>query len=387
MNSITALKKALLISLSCIALAGCSKKENDTPPSPAEDLVELKPVQKNHVWYYFNGSDFAQTDLPQHTPEVMERPWTESTRIASAASAPTGESKAYALVNRLGMLSFNGNEVKLHTDASIFSGVTADSLVFSEGKPVFYLYRSSFFNTDFENSVSAAVQPSRPFLVEFDSAANLFFPLVSYANLKLDDDQQIAGYFWDGKTWACSAKKTVDRRVEFSYFYWEPNAPITSLSPALSSSANFTFKSSTEEEYRTLNMPRLFNSAPEDLKDLVSSIPSEFSFSVVWKNSEGTSPVQYFQQGSGGVPLNANASSSEKYVAAVFADGTTYIQTRGEEEKNAAFRLPLLPAGYVYGDFAISGDTMYVAWEQSSFYKTGRTGFLQVQLAAVLSQF
>ena len=134
-------------------------------------------------------------------------------------------------------------------------------------------------------------------------------------------------------------------------------------------------------------MPRLFNSAPEDLKDLVSSIPSEFSFSVVWKNSEGTSPVQYFQQGSGGVPLNANASSSEKYVAAVFADGTTYIQTRGEEEKNAAFRLPLLPAGYVYGDFAISGDTMYVAWEQSSFYKTGRTGFLQVQLAAVLSQF
>ena len=91
-------------------------------------------------------------------------------------------------------------------------------------------------------------------------------------------------------------------------------------------------------------------------------------------------------EGSGSVPLNANASAGKKYVAAIFSDGTTYIKSN-ESDEVSAFRLPLLPAGYIYGDFAISGDSLYVAWEQSSFYKTGRSGFLQVNLQSVLSQF
>ena len=113
--------------------------------------------------------------------------------------------------------------------------------------------------------------------------------------------------------------------------------------------------------------------------------PAEFTFSVIWKSSLGTSPVQYFQQGNGAASLNANASAGKKYIAAIFSDGTSYIKT-ALDDKISAFRLPLLPAGYIYGDFAISGDTLYVAWEQSSFYKTGRAGFLQVNLQTVLSQ-
>ena len=49
-----------------------------------------------------------------------------------------------------------------------------------------------------------------------------------------------------------------------------------------------------------------------------------------------------------------------------------------------AFRLPLLPTGYTYGDFAVAGNTLYVAWEQTNFYKTSRAGFLSVNLAAIL---
>ena len=136
-------------------------------------------------------------------------------------------------------------------------------------------------------------------------------------------------------------------------------------------------------------MPKQFSAAPDDLKKLCASIPSEFTISILWKDGSGTSAVSYYQQGSNSVPLMANGSHSSSYSTLLFADGTTYIlnsSDTGEDSPVAAFRLPLLPAGYTYGDFAIAGDTLYVAWEESSFYKTGRTGFLQVDLKAVLEQ-
>ncbi|MBP5359692.1 MAG: hypothetical protein J6Y69_11000 [Treponema sp.] len=382
-------KNLAIVLFSLLAMVGllgsCNGKKSK---SPLGDMMELKPVQKSHVWYYFSDTNFHTVDLPQHSPYVAEKAWTEVVRITSASTSPD-PSTGYALVNRLGMLTLDDNGPELHTDASIFSGVTADSLVFSNKSPLFYLYRSSFFNVDFEKSVSNAVQPSRPFLVEYDPLAKAFFPLVSYDNLNLSDDEQIAGYFWDGETWACSAKKVVDNHVSFTYFYWTPYAPLTELSPALANPELFTFRTSTEEEYRNLSMPKAFSAAPDDLKKLCSSIPSEFTVSVLWKDGSGTSAVSYYQQGSNSVPLMANGSSSGKYSTLIFADGTTYIIKTAEISENqdvTAFRLPLLPAGYTYGDFAIAGDTLYVAWEESSFYKTGRTGFLQVDLKAVLEQ-
>ena len=384
------LAAALLASL-LIFFPSCDKKTSEPESSDASlgDFVEISPAQKNHTWYYFTENSFAKTELPQNTPEVHEKPWTESVRFASSGAVPVSvksdSDAAYALVNRLGMLAFNGESVSLCADASIFSGVTADSMVFSEESPVFYLYRSSFFNVDYEKSISAAVQKDRPFLVEYDPKAKIVYPLVTYSNLNLSDDQQIAGFFWDGKTWTCSAKRSVDGRVEFTYFDWNPNVPITELSPAIDRSAQFTFRQSSEDQFFGLSQPKRFSGAPTELKDLLQSIPAEFTFSVIWKSSLGTSPVQYFQQGNGAASLNANASAGKKYIAAIFSDGTSYIKT-ALDDKISAFRLPLLPAGYIYGDFAISGDTLYVAWEQSSFYKTGRAGFLQVNLQTVLSQ-
>ena len=383
------LRRVLFVFSFSAILISCTKKNEPAADASGEqslgDALELKTVQKNHQWYYFTESSFEKCDLPQNVPQVSELPWTETVRLASAGTVPHGDSStAYALVNRLGMLTFTEDSVDLHTDASIFSGVTADSIVFCEGNPVFYLYRSSFFNTEFEGSISDIVQPSRPFLGEYDVRAKMFYPLVSYDNLGLDDEQQVSGYFWDGKTWSCSAKKTVEgKRVEFTYFDWETNIPIVELSPAISKKSDFTFRQSTEEYYRHLNMPKSFSSAPESLKSLVASIPSEFTFNITWKNGSGTSPVQYYQAGSGTVPQYANAGANEKYIAAVFADGTTYIKAAGTDDV-MAFRLPLLPAGYTYGDFALAGNTLYVAWEETNFYKTSRAGFLSVNLAAIL---
>lgn len=168
---------------------------------------------------------------------------------------------------------------------------------------------------------------SRPFLVEFNPESGMFFPLVTYENLGLLPADQITGFFWNGTTWSCSVKKTEAGKVSFSYFFWEPPVALTELSPALSYET-FIFSPCTEAQYRKINLPLLFDAAPAGLADLLSPIPEEFSFYVSWRDNSGTSPVNYFQQGSGGITLNAKAARIpvEQYTAAVFSDGTVYIK-------------------------------------------------------------
>lgn len=353
------------------------------------DLPQISSVQKSHKWFYFSRDSFLPIDMPQNAPQIIELPWTEAVRISSAASVPekyisNSPFKAYAVVNRLGILAFSDDSVSVYNDNSVFPSVTADQLVFSGGAPVFYLYRSSFFND------SSIQTDKEPFLVEFNPNTHLFFPLVSYKNLNLTEDEQIVGFFWDGYTWTCSAKKRLERQVEFKFFTWQPLIDLTELSPALSSD-NYLFKSATEEEYKALNMPHLFSDAPEDLKTLVASIPSDFTFYVSWRDGSGTSPVNYYQPGN-----NSSATVNAKglydnvsgYEVIVFADGTTYLRQNSEgttDSRICAFRLPLLPAGYTYGEVAIAGSKMYVAWEENNFYKTGRAGFIQVSITNVLN--
>ena len=158
------LRKSLFVFCVGAIFVSCSKKGGNAGTASSEqslgDALELKAVQKNHQWYYFTENSFEKCELPQNSPETSELPWTETVRLTSAGTVPHGDSStAYALVNRLGMLTFTENGIDLHTDASIFSGVTADSIVFCEGNPVFYLYRSSFFNTTYninDNSFNAS---------------------------------------------------------------------------------------------------------------------------------------------------------------------------------------------------------------------------------------
>jgi hypothetical protein len=88
--------------------------------------------------------------------------------------------------------------------------------------------------------------------------------------------------------------------------------------------------------------------------------------------------------------LNAKAIISQSWSAALFEDGTLYIEgalpgkhiLRGG--KPVAIRLPKLDKGYIYSDFVISGTTLYAAWEETDFYKIKRSGFLSVDLDSTL---
>lgn len=373
----------LVLLASLALLFSCSKK---SAVSPADfSVTDITLAKKNHSWYYFTDNSFSKIDLPQNSPEVLERPWTEAVRISAAGGS-------YALVNHLGLLSFSKKEATLYMDTAIFSGVTADSLVFSEENPVFYLYRSAFFNRALEKEENPHILPSRPFLVEFNKNAHAFFPLVTYQNLGLGDDEEVTGYFWDGTLWSCAAKRTSESRVDFSYFYWEPTIPLTDFSPALSNADIFSFAPSSELEYRNTTMPRSFSKAPPELKALLSSIPDNFPFLLYWKDGSGTSPVQFIQTGNSPLAVTANAAffPEKGYAIAIFADGTTFVQKINEytaaPDNSYAFRLPLLPADYSYGDFAFCDGTVFVSWEQTSFYKTARAGFLSVDVEDILEQ-
>lgn len=360
-----------------LTAVSCSSKKSGSEQQPPAKLSV-----KNHIWYYFTADGFEKTDLPQNAPKTAECPWTEARRISSAASSVSENSGAhsYAVVNKLGILSFESDGPHLYKDVSFFSEYSAGSLVFSAGKPVFNLYRSTFFNEVAASSSNA----SRPFLVEFNPESGMFFPLVTYENLGLLPADQITGFFWNGTTWSCSVKKTEAGKVSFSYFFWEPPVALTELSPALSYET-FIFSPCTEAQYRKINLPLLFDAAPAGLAELLSPIPEEFSFYVSWRDNSGTSPVNYFQQGSGGITLNAKAARIpvEQYTAAVFSDGTVYIK-KDSAAQQAAFRLPKPPAGFCYGEFAVADGMLYVAWEETSFFKTGRAGFISVGLSEVM---
>ena len=368
-----------------------SCKKNKASLSLPVDVEQVELSQKNHSWYYFSndigGGDFHKTDSIKNVLPVDFKPWTETLRISSAASVPVRSSdspfQGYAILNRAGILAFTASDIKLFSDATIFLQDTAESLVFSNGIPVFYLYRSTFFNEHLEGD-KLGVLSSRPFLVEFNPSSRVCFPLVSYGTLNLESDAQICGYFWDGETWACAAKRQEGEKVDFTYFFWEPLIPLTDLSPALDSSL-FVFRTSNEKEYTDLSMPKLFTEAPTELRTLLKAIPEEFPLYVSWRDRSGTSPFSYYQPGNGSAPLNAHAGLAplSDFSVAVFQDGTTYA---GDiYGKNVvAFRLPRLPAGFVYGDFAVAGKTLYVAWEETNFYLTGRSGFLSVNLEEIL---
>ena len=354
-----------------VAVVSCGNGEKFGRDNEISDLQQVSFVKKSHKWYYLSQDGFNEVDLPQHAPQVMEQPWTEAVRIASAASLPADFAEgaayqAYALVNRLGLLAFSGEDIKLFTDSSYFSSLTADSLVFSDGQPVFYLYKSSFFNS---SATSPDEGGERPFLLDFNSRSGLFYPLVSYQNLGMDTSEEIIGFFWNGESWTCAAKRRRDQQIEFKYFIWKPLVSLTDLNPALLSTDSFIFKNATEDDYKKISMPMLFSSAPENLKSLIASIPSEFSFYVAWRDGSGSSPVNYYQAGRGSSTLNAKGVSRTE-------SGYDVI----------VFRLPLLQAGYSYGEVAVAGDYLIVAWEENNFYKTKRSGFIQIDLGEVIKK-
>lgn len=374
---------ALCAILACVA---CSKKT----ARQARALPDAVPLEKNtHTWYCFSDGAIMEVDVPQHAPLQPENPWTEAVRISSASSSlgnGTAAPNAYALVNRIGVLVFSGNSFHLYADAEIFANRTVGNLVFQNDTPVFSLYKSTFFNTTLDDA-----QNMHQFLVQFDVAQRLAYPLITCADIGLASHSEVTDYVWDGNTFICSVKTVGKEKNEFTYLSVQPKVPLLALSGA-NSRNNLLISSVDQDVFRSLVVPAPFETAPARLKEALASLEEHAVFFITCYTAGGHSPRNYSNQHDGdvAVPLSGNALIADTYVCVLFSDGTTYIKgalygkhIMGNNTVRA-FRLPRLPADYKYSSFAISGTTLYAAWEETAFYKTRRSGFLSVDLDAVL---
>lgn len=379
------------VGLLALTLSGCKKKQNVVE---IEKPVSIEVKKGNHTWYYFNNGSFKQVDKIQNAPFQSPLPWTEAVRISSAnnlTDSTDGNNKAFAVVNRLGILSFENDKVTISADINLFTDRTAGNLVFLNDTPLFSVYKSSFFNDTITDPNYKNNQDQHLFLVQFDDTAKISYPIVNCNNICEEPNSEVTDFVWDGLNFTCSVKSITDTKNSFSYVSFKPNVPLLSLSPA-TTKGNLVVNQTTVDSFRGAKEQIDYKNAPERIKTLVSGFSNKLPFCIEVKNAGGTSPRVYANKvsGSSEKELQAKAILSQSWSAALFEDGTLFIEgalpgkhiLRGG--KPVALRLPKLPAGFVYSDFVISGTTMYVAWEESSFYKVGRSGFLEVNLDKTL---
>ncbi|MBO5137007.1 MAG: hypothetical protein J6B81_00725 [Spirochaetaceae bacterium] len=357
-----------------LVFTSCNSKNTKKPIQ--NEITELKA----HTWYYFSKNGISTVDLPQNVPETAIKPWTEAIRITAAGNSAKD---SCALVNRLGILDFSSGTPVLVRDVQLFSYVTADSLLFTPEGPAFHLYRNAYFNKE----ISATVQEKRTLIALYDSNQFICKPVLSYSDFGIPEGSEITSILPKNGSWLAVVKTATQEKTNFKYMSFStPDEDGTIPNPE---AAAITATEIDADTFRMAQLPQPFENAPVPLKNLFAEIPVPFDFylscrtegemaAVLYDNTMLQSPVGgYLWQGCGLI--------CQKGAVAVFSDGTTYMNNSlllndSMAEGVTAFRLPKLPGGFVYGEFTVSGDKMYVAWEETDFYKTGRSGFICVDL-------
>ncbi|MBQ9207633.1 MAG: hypothetical protein IJ158_13105 [Treponema sp.] len=378
-------KHCLIIFSVCLLLSGCTKKVS---MHQNRNKVDIEMAQKSgdHKWFYFGDGSYSEIDLPQHSPILALKPWTESVRVCDGNV--TADGKSILLVNHLGALYFDSTDNPiLIQDYQLFSDSTAGNLVFESGIPYFTLVKNSFFNK------TASGNPRQSHIIRLSEEQKMFFPVITYGDLNIEQSGEVTGTYFDGTDWVSSVKSTKNNKVSFHYIKWKSLVDLASVHPFSrgGETGSISVSEISESTYRNLITPEDFSKAPLRLKDLLKSIPKDFNFTLTCRDAGGSSP-RYFEHGTTDDGTVANAIIKDNWICAVFGDGTTYFSGSIDglplinNGKTVAFRLPKLPRRYSYQAFAMSGKYLIVAWEESDFYKTGRSGFLTVDMEKLFYQ-
>ena len=377
--------------LMLVFYTGCSGRKKVVVVEQKTDFVEVPEV--NHAWYYFTENDFVETDKIQNSPKVLKKAWTEAVRISSANSlseSESGISKAYAVVNRLGVLSFEDDNVVLSRDSFLFNDRTAGNLGFWNDTVIFSVYKSSFFNNTVMNPDYLKDDSQHYFLVQFDENSKISYPLLNSNNLIEDSNCEVTDFTWNGTEWICSVKSVDKSKNSFSYVKWKPLVPLLSVSPN-SAKDTILVTEISADEFRKSKEIIDYGYAPERIKKMLTGFSNKTSFYLEVKSAGGNSYRKYYNQVAGNTEdLYARAIIDQSWSCVLFEDGTLFIEgalpgkhiLRGG--KAVAIRLPKLPAGFIYSEFVISGTTLYAAWEESEFFEVGRSGFIKINLDKTL---
>lgn len=398
----------LMITIIMSSLFFSCKEANQEKP---QEITKLKA----HQWYYFTHRGFYPVVLPQESPEVAEKPWTEAVRISAAGN---NISDNCALVNRLGILDFTSGRPELFRDIMLFDNVTADTLIFTKGGPVFHLYQNTHFNQQSHGYLTSSDQGaedsfSRPLLVRYDRNQKLCTPVLTYGNMNLPLEAQLTSIIPQEDAWIGAVKIQKKDVVNFKYITFEAldkDGTIPDASKEIIPTTDID-----ADTFRQAQKPISLKNAPILLQQLFAQVPESFEFYISCREEGKLAPVLYDntknQSPAGGYLAQGWGYLSPAGASALFPDGTVYItksllteandtNKEGEaaQQQNTgvpvspstsgviAFRLPKLPEGFSYGEFTIHNQTLYAGWEETDFYKTARSGFISVDLSAIGKQ-
>ncbi len=397
----------LCVLLVTLLVCSCNHNDADTHASEYAKLLQEKNSSKatTHRWFYFTSDGFKETDIPRNAPFSEKKPWTQAIRITSSAFI---NGKSYLTVNKLGILEApqtfgiqkNGiaSETKLIKNTDLFSKASVGDIYCIDKKPVVNFFTNSIFELKGNNTADFTAQD--PFLVKFNTSDYTFSPLLTQQILSehvafQNDTQTIPNYleseirevFFQNNVWSVLFKSDINNRTDFFALSFSSDDPLTQNQfkefPTTIKSAN---------EYREIIRPKSSSSLPTRIRDLLKPVPNRVSYYLNYSEQDAASIVQYEHISGNSTPIQAYSLSLEHCSILVFEDGTICfagalpsksVLNNGETH---AFTLPDLGPGYLYGSIALSGSTLYVAWEETSFFETGKSGFLAVDMEQVLYQ-
>lgn len=376
-----------LLFINCFFIS-CSKN-NDYEFKSERDIesIGFGKSGEHYKWYYFSKNGFESVNRPDFAPVSSKGAWTETIRISGAnndenVKNPTG----YAIVNRLGMLMFNGDKVTLSNDIVSFTEHSAENLIFEENVPLFSVYKSSFFNDINQND-----DEIRPFLLQYDKNTQLSYPILNCNNFCDKDGAQVSDFVWNGNNLICSIKYVEDGRINFEYKNIRPLTSLLSINPA-NAKKSILVSDCSVNEFREAKNIKDFSLAPQKFISLLDGYAKKVTFSLFLKNAGGKKNQAYYNKGSDFVKSERKCYgiNAKEIVSVLFDDGTLYLQGNlsgkylFNDGKPLVLRLPKLPAGFVYGEYVITENTLFAAWEESMFYETARSGFIAVNLSKLL---
>lgn len=364
-----------LILVSCVQVDPVTDNYGDSQKAAVQ--ATFFASNQAHKWYSFSENEITEVTMPQNAPIIQTAPWTESVRVASSA---TDAQNGYFLVNRLGLIQLpdsHDKKIKFFRDKTIFGEKTANSLVLVNGEPFFSTYRNSFFNFDTGTGGGA-------FLLRFDVAQKNFSGVLSATDLEIPSYSEAIDVLYDGNEWTCVFKRVLNERAAFDFVRFSTNAPLSKLENK-AKIGQLEKRFVAEDFYQNAISPKDFSDAPKVVKDLLRDLRDTIPFLITLRTGDGSSPMYYTNNSLTTDYFEANAFLGPDYAIAVFSDGTAYFSGKvAGSPVTKPFRLPQLPAGFQYGDISLCGGMLFVAWEETFFFETRRSGFLAVDLEKVL---
>ncbi len=398
-------KLTCTILLAVLTLTSCSNQNSQSSSGEYSKLLQntSSSMVSTHRWFYFTKDGFKETDIPRNAPKAEPAPWTQAIRITSSAFI---DGQAYFAVNKLGLLQVPqtfgiqkegiASETKLIKNIELFSKASVADIYAVDDEPVI----NFFTNTIFEDSSEQGLEGDDPFLVGFNTKTYEYLPLLSINslsdNLLLQEEPSdtidfstidIREVYYSEGTWNILLKSNQAGKTDFHSLSFTPEY---SLLENQSQVLQATLQSI--DTYRELSRPNNSLELPQKIHNLLAPVPTRIAYylSYFYENAPATNEYEHIRTNA--KPIQGYAQGLDHCSIAIFEDGTICfagglpsksILNYGETK---AFKLPDLGAGYMYGPMALSGSTLIVSWEETSFFETGASGFLAVDMEQVLYQ-